>query len=70
MKYGYRLMGYFPALKHEIGLIVRLFNKEIYGEAVLNEKELASGRKAWKNLKRSAYLPLRMKTWFLSSGTF
>lgn len=70
LEYGYRLMGYFPALKQEIGLIVRLFNKEIYGEAVLHEKELALGRKAWKNLKRPAYLPLRMKTWFLSSGTF
>jgi len=70
LEYGYRLMGYFPTLKHEIGLIVRLFNKEIYGEAVLNEKELASGRKAWKNLKRPAYLTLRIKTWFLSSGAF
>jgi len=68
LEYGLRLIRYFPALKKEIGLIIELFNCEVYGETVLDNKELTSGRNAWKRLKRPAYLPLRMKTWFLSPG--
>ncbi len=66
LEYGRRLMELFPVLKDEIDLIIDLFQNEVYGEKVLNAEELTTGRNAWRKLRRPAYFPLRIKTWFLS----
>ncbi|MCP4694752.1 MAG: DUF4129 domain-containing protein [Desulfobacterales bacterium] len=67
-EYGFRLVTAFPGLGKEIDLIVELFNRELYGELVLDKSEMGAGRRALKELKRVAYLPLRIKTWLFPNG--
>jgi len=62
-----RLTGRFPALKEEIGTIVSAFNREFYGEMILDSGEIAGVRLAWHTLRSPARWPLRLKAFF--SGT-
>jgi len=62
-----RLAGRFPALKEEIGTIVSAFNREFYGELILDSGEIAGVRLAWHALRSPARWPLRLRAFF--SGT-
>jgi hypothetical protein len=65
MEYGLRLKARFPSLKGEIELIIEAFHQEVYGEIILDERQLALTRFAWRRLRSPIYWPSRLKTWFL-----
>ncbi|OPY65861.1 MAG: hypothetical protein A4E63_02842 [Syntrophorhabdus sp. PtaU1.Bin050] len=62
-----RLAGMFPVLREEIDTIVGAFNREFYGEMVLDSGEIAGVRLAWRTLRSPARWPLRLRAFF--SGT-
>ena len=64
MEYGLRLKARFPSLKGEIELIIEAFHQEVYGEIILDERQLALPRSAWRRLRSPIYWPSRLKTWF------
>ena len=66
LEYGLRLIRNFPMLEKEIGFIITIFNKEVYGGATLKNKDITKGRSALKRLRHPAHLPLRIKTWIIS----
>jgi hypothetical protein len=65
IEYGLRLKNGFPSLKREIELIIEAFNQEVYGEIILNEKQLAMTKSAWRRLRSPRNWPSRLKTWFI-----
>ncbi len=67
-EYGSRLSAAFPPLEKEIGLIIELLHRELYGEIVLDRSEMITGSQALKELGRLAWLPMRMKNWLFSNG--
>lgn len=66
LEYGLRLIRNFPMLEKEIGFIITIFNKEVYGETALKNRDITKGRSSLKKLRHPAYLPLRIKTWIIS----
>ena len=64
-EYGFRLIGRFPSIRNEIGLIVDLFNQEAYGEISLGAKQLQESRIALKRLYSPRYWPDRARSRFL-----
>lgn len=62
-----RLIKRFPALKEDIGTIVSAFNREFYGDMILDSGEIAGVRLAWHKLRNPARWPLRLRAFF--SGT-
>jgi hypothetical protein len=60
-EYGWRLQGRFPALQQEIRAIVAAFNKGVYGEIALGDKEIAGARSAWRRLRNPLNWPSRLK---------
>ncbi len=69
-EYGLRLQRRFPLLAKEIELIVQAFNREIYGEIVLDEQQLATARSAWRQLASPLHWPMRLKAWFVRPAHF
>ena len=59
-----RLTGRFPALKEEVDTIVSAFNREFYGEMILDSGEIALVRLAWHTLRSPARWPLRLRAFF------
>ena len=66
LEYGCRLMRRFPQLQTEIELIVKAFNREIYGQVRANKKILTSIQRAQRRMRNPRYWPLRVKAWFVS----
>ena len=67
-EYGVRLRRRFPTLKREIALIAEAFNKEVYGEIVLDERQFTMAKLAWRRLRSPIHWPSRFKSWFLQPG--
>jgi len=63
-EYGLRLKHRFPPLKTDIGSIIDAFNKEVYGEIILNKQQLAMIQSSWRRLRNPLRWPSRMKSWF------
>jgi Domain of unknown function (DUF4129) len=61
-EYGHRLINHFPVLEKEIGTLIALVNREVFGETELKKEDLVPGKRAWKELRRPKYWPLRLKT--------
>jgi hypothetical protein len=64
-EYGRRLEHRFPVLAREIQVIVQAFNREVYGEIVLDEQQLATARSAWRQLASPLHWPMRLRAWFI-----
>lgn len=64
-EYGLRLAHQFPVLASEIESIIGAFNREVYGEFVLDEPQLAPARLARRKLGSPSYWSLRLKAWFV-----
>ncbi len=60
-EYGSRLHYQFPTLGDEIGSVVEAFNREFYGEVLLNEQQLASTRFSLSRLCSPSLWFLRLK---------
>jgi len=67
-EYCVRLGHQFPIVSREIGLIAETFNKEVYGEIVLDEKQFSLAKLAWQRLRSPILWPSRFKSWFFQSG--
>ena len=67
-EYGVRLRYQFPTLNREIGLIAEAFNKEVYGQIVLDEQQFTMAKLAWRRLCSPIHWPSRFKSWFLQPG--
>ncbi len=59
-EYGLRLTHRFPVLGREIDLIIEAFNLEVYGETVLNERQMIEARSAWRGVSNSLHWPARV----------
>ncbi len=67
LEFGTRLNGRFPALKPPVDLIIGAYNREVYGETVLDGKSLAAANTAWQFLRSPLRWPARLKSWFAGS---
>lgn len=61
LELGVRLNARFPALAPQIELIVGAYNREVYGEAVLDRAQLAEMNSAWRLLCSPVHWPARLK---------
>lgn len=64
-EYGRRLSRQFSVFEREIESIIESFNREVYGETVLNRQQLLVARSAWRRLASPLHYPMRLKAWFL-----
>ena len=64
-EYGLRLRHRFSPLNREVEVIIEAFNQEVYGETVLDERQLAVARLAWRRLRSPLQWPCRLKSWFI-----
>ena len=69
-EYGGRLKRQFPPLERCIGVIVDAYNRQVYGEMVLDESQLTAAKRSWRSLRSPYYWPSRFKAWFLRSGEY
>jgi hypothetical protein len=67
LEFGARLNGRFPAMKSPVALIIGAYNREVYGETVLDSKSLAAANAAWQFLRSPLHWPTRLKGWFTGS---
>lgn len=67
-EYSLRLRNRFPRLEKDVEMIVEAFNREVYGEEVLDQGQLRVARRAWRRLRSPRYYPSRVKSWFLQPG--
>ncbi len=67
-EYGVRLRHQFPTLNREIGLIAETFNKEVYGEILLDQQQFTMAKLAWRRLRSPIHWPSRFKSWFFQPG--
>jgi hypothetical protein len=67
-EYGLRLGRRFPALKKEIGVIIKAFNQEVYGERVAEEQQLKIAHLAWRKLCSPLHWLIRLRSLALQSG--
>lgn len=68
IEYGVRLKDRFPKLKKEIELIIKAFNQQVYGEIILDKKQLGILQRAWWRLRSPLNWPSRLKAWFIRRG--
>jgi len=69
-EYGGRLKRQFPPLNEHIGVIVDAYNRQVYGEMVLDVSQLTAAKRSWGSLRSPWYWPSRFKSWFLRSGEY
>ena len=67
-EYGLRLSHRFPELGREIQAIAEAFNREVYGEMVLDAQQFTTARAARNRLRSPIYWPSRFKSLFLGMG--
>jgi hypothetical protein len=63
LEFGTRLNALFPALKPQITLIIRIYNREVYGETVLDDAPIAAANSAWQSLRSPLRWPARFRGW-------
>ena len=68
LEYGSRLKHHFPAVQHEIELIIEMFHQEIYGEFILNTRQFTTAHRALQRLHSPLYWPSRLRSWVLQPG--
>lgn len=64
IEYGSRLSGHFPQLKKEIEVIIRAFNREVYGNARIDGHHLSRIRTAHYKMRNPRYWVPRLRGWF------
>jgi hypothetical protein len=69
LELGIRLNARFPALAPQIELIIGAYNREVYGESVLDGAQLAEMNSAWRLLCSPYRWPARLKGWLAGSST-
>lgn len=67
-EYGSRLKDHFPALKHEIELIIEMFHQEVYGELILNTQQVTMAYLALQRLRSPLHWASRLKSWVVQPG--
>jgi hypothetical protein len=67
-EYGARLQYHFPALQRDVKAIVALFNRYVYGEITLRQREVASAEDAWRHMRSPRYWKQRLRIWFRYAG--
>jgi len=67
IEYGLRLKRRFPVLTREIESIIGAFNEEVYGEIILNDRQLTVAQTSWRRLRNPRYWPSRLRAWFRRS---
>ncbi|MFC1532852.1 DUF4129 domain-containing protein [Thermodesulfobacteriota bacterium] len=67
-EYGRRLAHYFPVVKAEIGLIVDIFNRHVYGQTATDNEQLDLAHGAWRKLHNPFFWIKRFKVWYFYSG--
>ena len=68
LEYGRRLQAGFPMAAPEIATIVDLFNREKYGEQVLDCRSLDLASASWRKLRSPLHWGRRLRTWFVQQG--
>ena len=63
-EYGSRVMQHFPKLKKEIEIIVDAFNREVYGQIVIDKRILSRILSARRRMRSLRHWPSRMRVWF------
>lgn len=63
-EYGSRVMQHFPKLKKEIEMIVDAFNREVYGQIVIDKRILSRILSARRRMRSPRHWPSRMRVWF------
>ena len=64
-EYGIRLKHQFPKLKEEIEMIIEAFNREIYGQIMLEQRSLFGISSALRRMRSPRHWPSRMQGWFV-----
>ena len=67
-EYGARLKHQFPALTRDIGVIVEIFNREVYGNIAPSKNQFKIAMLAWQRLRNPIYWPSRFKSWLFKAG--
>ena len=67
-EYGARLRYHFPALHQEVEAIIALFNRYVYGEISLKQKEVAIAQAAWRHVRSPRYWKRRLQLWLRHAG--
>jgi hypothetical protein len=68
LEYGSRLKHHFPAVQHEIELIIEVFHQEVYGELILNTRQFTMAHQALQRLRSPLHWSSRLKSWVLQPG--
>lgn len=64
LEYGRRLMQRFPQLQIEIELIVKAFNREIYGQIPTPDRSLTRIKSAQRRMRHPRHWTARIRAWF------
>jgi hypothetical protein len=63
-EYGCRVKHHFPKLKEEIEMIVEAFNREVYGQFIIDKRILSRILSARRKMRNPRHWPSRMRVWF------
>lgn len=64
-EYGIRLKHQFPKLKEEIEMIIEAFNREVYGQIMIEQRSLSGISAALSRMRSPRHWPSRMRGWFV-----
>jgi len=64
-EYGIRLQHQFPKLKEEIEVIIEAFNREVYGQIMIEQRSLSGISSALGRMRSPRHWPSRMRGWFV-----
>jgi hypothetical protein len=64
-EYGVRLKHQFPKLKEEIEVIIEAFNREVYGQIMIEQRSLSGISSALSRMRSPRHWPSRMRGWFV-----
>ena len=67
-EYGARLQYHFPALHRDVGSIIALFNRYVYGEIILKQHEVANAQAAWQHVCSPRHWKRRLQLWLRHAG--
>ncbi len=64
-EYGIRLKHQFPKLKAEIEMIIEAFNREVYGEIMIDQQSLCGISSALSRMRSPRHWTSRLRGWFI-----
>ena len=64
-EYGIRLKHQFPKLKEEIEMIIEAFNREVYGEIMIEQQSLCGISSALRRMRSPRHWTSRLRGWFV-----